>query len=149
MAKKIKQGKLKTFFLDIITIKLLRELSNENNMNMSEFIDWLIQNYYNSKDPIKQLQQLEEQEKELLDKLNEIRKQKEILYYKIEQQKKLKQQREEMLNQALDIIVNKFIRGCDRVEIENIIRYWSFRLNIPFDELSFKAKKRLDEVMKR
>jgi hypothetical protein len=31
------------------------------------------------------------------------------------------------------------MQGCDRFEIENIARYWSFRLNIEMDELIYKA----------
>ena len=40
---------------------------------------------------------------------------------------------------AIEIIQRKIMQGCNRFEIEDVPRYWSFRLNIEIDELIYKA----------
>ena len=43
------------------------------------------------------------------------------------------------MNLKKNAIQRKIMQGCNRFEIEDVPRYWSFRLNIEIDELIYKA----------
>ena len=140
MRPKIKKGRIKVFNLTDEEINLTEQLTRAGEFpSQSEFIGWLIRNYAISKDPIKELEIIKQDKKRLQKSTKELEEKEAEVLERMKAYKKSQEEREELKKNAIEIIQRKIMQGCNRFEIEDVARYWSFRLNIEIDELIYKA----------
>ena len=140
MRPKTKKGRIKVFNLTDEEINLTEQLTRAGEFpSQSEFIGWLIRNYAISKDPIKELEIIKQDKKRLQKSTKELEEKEAEVLERMKAYKKSQEEREELKKSAIEIIQRKIMQGCNRFEIEDVARYWSFRLNIEIDELIYKA----------
>ena len=140
MRPKTKKGRIKVFNLTDEEINLTEQLTRSGEFpSQSEFIGWLIRNYAISKDPIKELEIIKQDKKRLQKSTKELEEKEAEVLERMKAYKKSQEEREELKKSAIEIIQRKIMQGCNRFEIEDVARYWSFRLNIEIDELIYKA----------
>ena len=140
MRPKIKNGRTKIFNLTDEEINLTEQLTRAGEFpSQSEFIGWLIRNYAISKDPIRELEILKQDKTRLQKSIKELDGKEAGVLERMKAYKKSQEEREGLKKKAIEILQGKIMQGCDRFEIEDTARYWSFRLNIEMDELIYKA----------
>lgn len=140
MRPRTKKGRIKVFNLTDEEINLTEQLTRAGEFpSQSEFIGWLIRNYAISKDPIKELEIIKQDKKRLQKSTKELEEKEAEVLERMKAYKKSQEEREELKKSAIEIIQRKIMQGCNRFEIEDVARYWSFRLNIEVDELIYKA----------
>ncbi len=140
MRPKIKKGRIKVFNLTDEEINLTEQLARAGEFpSQSEFIGWLIRNYAISKDPIQELEIIKQDKKRLQKSTKELEEKEAGVLERMKAYKKSQEERDELKKNAIEIIQRKIMQGCNRFEIEDVARYWSFRLNIEIDELIYKA----------
>ena len=133
-------GKRVIFYLSRDERWLIDQMKNSQGFSSrSEFIGWLVRNFVITKDPVKELESLKEEQQRLkIEVESNENKQKQV----IERMKfhnediKAKEQQKEY---AIQNIKDMFNRGKGYLEIEEIARFWAFRLNVDKAELIFKA----------
>jgi len=146
-----KEGKIRSFNLSSEEIDLIEFFTNQQGFrSQSEFIGWLVRNYANSVDPIKQIQEIRDEKKKLQEKIKELEEKEEIALNKLKIHKENEKLKEQKTQEAIGILKRKIKEGAEIFEIENIARFWGFKLGKDSKELMFRAFLELkDEIHKR
>lgn len=132
----------KSFTLTHDQIALLDYHANQSPFKSnSEFLGWLIDSFDANSEPHKELQVLEDNERNLLRKVDEIKKNREGVLRRIEAHKDKEKHKEEMVERALDILRRKIMEGDSTDELLRIARVHSLRLKTDPYELLFRAGK--------
>ena len=142
MRKKSKNAKIVSFSLSKEEISLVERFTRELQFkSQSEFIGWLIKNYNAKQDISEELEKIRNKKECLQKKLKKLQEREKELIETLKMQQKIKQEREKELKaKAIEIIRRKIKEGADNFEIEDIARYWAFKLNTTIEELIYKAK---------
>jgi len=135
---KIKNGKIKIFNLSKEEINLIGNFTRDQQFkSQSEFMGWLVRNYANTIDPLKEIEQIQEDKKRVGNQIKELELKEKQAYDKLKYFQETQKEREKSKKKAIEILKRKIRDGADQFELENIARYWAYRLNINFDELLF------------
>lgn len=133
----------KTFNLDLDAITNLKEGSKLNNMNQSEFVEFLANSWENSIDPTQKIKQIKSEKQSLKDRLAELEKQEsqimEILQKKDEWNKKRQAVKPHIMRNLMRIISEGRYQDA-----EIIAKNQSISLGIPTIELLSEASNRLN-----
>lgn len=132
------------FTLDDRSIKLIDHYTRVGCFkSKSGFIEFLVAEYDMKNDPIKKLRQIEHDINETKISIAE----KEELRKLILEQMAMKKEAEKTLNadkeNAIETIIRAVRRGNTLFELQNIIKTWSYRLNITYEELNFAVALRI------
>ena len=130
---------IKSFTLTKEEAWLLDKASEGQGMNKSDFVGWLVKNFMISSDPIKELDQIKLERKDVNNRLLELEKKEEIVLERIRLHKETIKNIDRLKEKAIQTIARKFQEGADYFEIENISNFWAFRLNCDRKELMYKA----------
>ena len=140
MKSKIKDGKQKIFNLSGEEHNLIEQLTRAGEFkSQSEFIGWLIRSYAISKDPDKELEILHQDRIRITNQLKGLEDKETELIQRKKAYKEDEKHRQEQKIKAIRIIKRKIMEGYDRFEIEDIARYWAFRLNMDMKQLIYEA----------
>jgi len=106
----------------------------------SEFIRWLVRNYYKTNDYDTELKEIEDSIEKLNSQLIELNKKKEELKsieiaVTIERENK-----EKKLKEAVSLISNKILSNKPEFEINDCARYWAIHFDMPIERLLTLAK---------
>ena len=142
---KIKDGIKKLFYLDKEEVELIKNLSIANMMSQSEFVGFIIRNYYLQQDPLKKLEDIRKKRARVEQSLINLKLEEDESISKMKTFEETKKLRDVKKEEAINIIKRKIISGADYLETQEIARFWSFRLNLDMNELIFLASKELKE----
>jgi len=132
----------KTFNLDLDSINHIKEGSKLNNMNQSEFIEFLANSWESSIDPSQKIKHIKSEKQILKDRLSELEKQEsqimEILQKKDEWNKKRQKIKPNIMRNLMRIISEGRYQDA-----EVIAKNQSILLGIPAIELLNEASNKL------
>lgn len=136
--KRKENSKHKLFNLDEDVITLVEQGSNINAMSQSEFIEFLVNSWDESVNPIAKSKRLRSKKKLLDEEIKEIDKELNLMMEnmeKVEEWRKLKQQ------QKPEVIQNlvRILTSGRREDAEVVAKNQSVRLGIPAIQLLFEA----------
>jgi len=135
---KLKNGKTKIFNLSGEEINLIENFARDQQFkSQSEFVGWLVRNYANTQDPIKEIEQIHEDKKRAGNKVKELEEKEKIAYEKLKYYQESQKDKEKSKRIAIDIIKRKIREGANKFEIDDVARYWAYRLTMNIDELKF------------
>ena len=136
--KKKEHSRHKTFNLDEGVITLIEQGSSINGMSQGEFLEFLVNSWEDTINPIKKLKHIRTNKKLLSEDITDMEKEENIIMdniQKVHDWRKLKQDKKPDIIQNLVRIIS---RG-DRIEAEVIAKNQSVRLGIPAMQLIFEA----------
>jgi len=143
---KTKDGINKLYYLDKKEAELIKNLALANQMSQSEFIGFVVRNYYLQQNPLKQLEEVRNRREVLENSLKELKKEEDDSIKKINAFESTKKLRENKRKDAIEIIKRKIMEGADFLETQEIARFWAFRLNEDMNELMYIASKELKNI---
>lgn len=149
MKPKIKDGKVKIFNLDENEHNLIEQLTKASEFkSQSEFIGWLVRNYAISKDPVKELEQIRDDKKRLQNQIKEFEEKESQIIERMKAYKEDEKSRQEIKEKAIRILRKKIEAGENRFDIEDVARYWAFRLNLDMKQLIYEAGSEISKMNK-
>ncbi len=135
----------KTFNLDNDVITLIKEGSNINGMNQSEFVEFLVNSWDENINPLKNLKKIRANKKILAEDIKELETSENLILdnlEKVEAWRGIKQQKKP---EAVDNLVRVLSEGRT-IDAEAMAKNQSIRLGIPAMQLIFEA---MDKLKKR
>jgi hypothetical protein len=150
MKQKIKDGKAKIFNLSQEEHYLIEQLTRTCEFkSQSDFIGWLVRNFAISKDPDKELEMLHNDRIRITNQLKELEEAEAELIKRKKAYKENQKHRDQQKIKAIEIIKRKIMEGLDRFEIEDVAKYWAFRLNIDMAQLIYEAGMEIKKMPKQ
>ena len=143
--QKTKDGINKLFYLDKQDAQLIKNLANAHQMSQSEFVGFIVRNYHLQQDPLKALQDTIKHREALEEQIMELKLKEKQAIKKIESFESTKKLRENKKIDAIEIIKRKILDGADYLEVQEMAKFWAFRLNTDMNELIFIATKQIKE----
>ncbi len=135
----------KTFNLDNDVITLIKEGSNINGMNQSEFVEFLVNSWDENINPLKNLKKIRANKKILSEDIKELETSENLILdnlEKVEAWRSIKQQKKP---EVVDNLVRVLSEGRT-IDAESMAKNQSIRLGIPAMQLIFEA---MDKLKKR
>ncbi len=138
--QKIKNGRHKLFNLSDNEINLIEQFTRDLEFkSQSEFVGWLVRNYYINSDPLQELEQIKIAKEKLQKEIKKLELKEQEVIYKLKAHKQAQKEKEELKKKAIEILKKKIRENANRFDIEDISKYWAFRLNITPEELIYNA----------
>ncbi len=142
--QKTKDWKAKTLSLDVDSITQLAELSKFENMNESEFVEFLINNWNTGINPEEKLSELLNKRKLNLEKVSHIEEEIKNISDQITHFNKWRKQKLSKKQDALNILGNLLINK-EFEEAERVSKVWQKMVGVSSLELLMEARESLEK----
>lgn len=113
--------------------------------SFSGFIDYVVAQWFEKSDPVKELKAIKKKKEELDEAKRELDLLEMEVIKKLEYHKETTLLRSKQKAQAIEIIKRKIMENDDPFHIEHIARNWGYRLDMPYQTLIFEASQSIKE----